>query len=105
MTATATSIVKDQELVSVGVVESPSVDLINDFTASIWDQSKSSAVSEKEDFVNTFICHIIFYVIFCVSLVLHILIDLGLGSFIRNKIFNYTGNLNKTIVEKNQAYA
>ncbi len=89
MTATAAPTVKDQELVSFGLVESASVNSINDFIPSKLNESEVS--SEKSDFVNTFICHLIFYAIFCVSLVLHILIDLGLGSFIKNKFVQLIG--------------
>ena len=89
MTATAAPTVKDQELVSFGLVESASVNSINDFIPSKLNESQVS--SEESDFVNTFICHVIFYAIFCVSLVLHILIDLGLGSVIKNKFVQLIG--------------
>ena len=36
-----------------------------------------------DEFVNTFIIHLIFYAIFCFSLVAHIIFDFGLGSFIK----------------------
>ena len=103
MTATVAPIVKDQELVSCGLVESASVHSITDFTPSKWKES--TVTEEKENFVNTFICHLIFYSIFCVSIVLHILIDLGLGSFIKNKLSHLIGLGKKTFLEKSPAFA
>ena len=83
MTAAAAPTVKDQELVSLGLIESASVKSITDFTSS--QLSESTVLTEKEDFANSFICHLIFYALFCVSIVLYILVDLGLGDFIKNK--------------------
>ncbi len=102
MTATAAPTVKDQELVSFGLVESASVNSINDFIPSKLNESEVS--SEKSDFINTFICHLIFYAIFCVSLVLHILIDLGLGSFIKNKFVQLIGPGRHTATPKNPIF-
>jgi len=103
MTATAAPTVKDQELVSFGLVESASVNSINDFIPSKLNESEVS--SEKSDFVNTFICHVIFYAIFCVSLVLHILIDLGLGSFIKNKFVQLIGPVRNNPAPKSPVFA
>ena len=57
MTATSAPIVKDQEFVSFGLVESASVNSITDFTPSIFNESKATA--ENGDFVNTFILSLI----------------------------------------------
>ncbi len=103
MTATVAPIEKDQDFVSFGLVESASVNSITDFTPSILNESKATA--ENGDFVNTFICHIIFYAFFCVSLFLHILIDLGLGSFLKNKFNQLIGLGKKTVFEKTPAFA
>ena len=103
MTATAAPTVKDQELVSFGLVESASVNSINDFIPSKLNESEVS--SEKSDFVNTFICHVIFYAIFCVSLVLHILIDLGLGSLVKNQFLQLFKIVKNTVDVKNPAFA
>ena len=103
MTATAPRTVKDQELVSFGLVESASVNSITDFTPSRLNESK--VTSEKDDFVNTFICHLIFYVFFCVSLFLHIFIDLGLSAFTKNKLNQLIGIAKKTFFEKPPAFA
>ena len=105
MTATSSPIVKDQEFVSFGLVESASVNSISDFTPSKLIVNKVTASMDKEDFVNTFICHLIFYSVFCFSLVLHILIDLGLGSFVKNKFVQLIGFGKKRAFEKSPVFA
>ncbi len=105
MTATTAPRVKDQEIVSFGLVEPASVNSINDLTPSKLDQSKVIPHNRNEDFTNTIICHFIFYAIFCVSLVMHVLIDLGLGYFIRRKFLQLTGFGKKTVFEKKPAFA
>ena len=104
MTASA-STVKDQELVSFGLVESASVNSIADFIPTKLNESELTPGKENDDFANTFICHLIFYAVFCISLVLHILIDLGLGSFINKKFSNLIGLTKKTIFKKEPAFA
>ena len=103
MTTTTAQTVKDLELVSLGLVESASVNSISDFIPSKLNESK--APEEEENFVNTFICHLIFYAFFCVALVLHILIDLGLWSFIENKFTQLKAVGQKTVFEKSPAFA
>ena len=103
MTATTAPTVKDQELVSFGLVESASVNSIADFIPSKLNESEAN--SEMHDFINTFICHLVFYAIFCFALVLHILIDLGLGSFIKNKFVQAIGLIRNNISEKSPAFA
>ena len=107
MTATAAPTVKDQELVPFGLVESASVNSIADFIPSELNKSQVNTEKENknEDFNNTFICHLIFYAVFCIALVLHILIDLGLGTFIQNKIVQLKGLGKKTFVQKSPAFA
>tara|TARA_B100001250_G_scaffold411751_1_gene441141 strand:- start:3779 stop:4096 length:318 start_codon:yes stop_codon:yes gene_type:complete len=105
MTATVASIVKDHELMSSGLVESASVKSITDFMSSELNESEVTSGKEKDDFLNIFICHLIFYVVFCVSLVLHILIDLGLGSFIKNNFYQLFGLINKPVFEEKPAFA
>ena len=105
MTATSAPIVKDQEFVSFGLVESASVNSISDFTPSNLIVNKVTTSIDKEDFVNTFICHLIFYFVFCFSLVLHILIDLGLGSFVKNKFVQLIGFGKKRAFEKSPLFA
>ena len=105
MTATTAPIVKDQEFVSFGLVESASVNSISDFTPSKLIVNRVNASMDKEDFVNTFICHLIFYSFFCFSLVLHILIDLGLGSFVKNKFVQLIGFGKKHAFERSPVFA
>ena len=98
--AIASPTVKDKELGSFGLVESASVKSITDFTPSKLNESKATSEKKNEDFANTFICHLIFYVLFCVSIVLHILIDLGLGSFIEKKFIQLIRFGNKIILKR-----
>ena len=109
MTATASPTVKDQKLLSCGLVESAGVNSFADFNPSKFNESQLSTEKEteieKDDFKNTFICHLIFYAFLCVSIVLHILIDLGVGSFIKNKFVQLMGLGKKTVFAKSPAYA
>tara|TARA_B100000579_G_C22207974_1_gene565942 strand:- start:113 stop:430 length:318 start_codon:yes stop_codon:yes gene_type:complete len=105
MTATAAPTVKDQELISSGLVESASVNSIADFGPSKPNEKVIIDEKEKNEFINTFICHLIFYAVFCISLVLHIIFDLGLGALIK-KTFIYLIELTKNYFgEENPAFA
>tara|TARA_B100001093_G_C26388280_1_gene825975 strand:- start:204 stop:545 length:342 start_codon:yes stop_codon:yes gene_type:complete len=105
MTATAASRVKDQELMPFGLVESASVNSFADFVPSNLNETEANEEMEKNDFINIFICHLIFYSVFCIALVLHILIDLGLGSFVKNQFLHLIETAKNTDVEKNPAFA
>ena len=105
MTPTVAPTAKNQELKSFGLVESASVNSIADFIPSKLNESKASLEKDKDDFKNTFICHLIFYAFFCVSLVLYIFIDLGLGTFLKNKFVHLMGHRNNTVIEKTPAFA
>ncbi|AIQ97504.1 hypothetical protein EW15_1412 [Prochlorococcus sp. MIT 0801] len=105
MTATAALRVKDQELMPFGSVESARVNSFGDFVPSILNETEANEEKAKNDFVNIFICHLIFYAVFCISLVLHILIDLGLGSFVKNQFLQLIENSNNKFFEKNPAFA
>ena len=107
MTAIATSVptVKDQEFVSHGLVESKSVNSFADFVSSNLNETAENKENEVNDFINTFICHLIFYAVFCISLVFHILIDLGLGSLIKNLILHLIEFAKNTFTLKNPAFA
>ncbi len=105
MTATAASTVKDQELMSCGLVETASVNSFADFIPSKLNETEAITKKEKNDFINSFICHLIFYAVFCISLVLHILIDLGLGSFVKNKFIQLIDIVKNTFLDKNLAFA
>ena len=103
MTVTTAPKVKEQELSSYGLVESASVNSITDFIP--FESNQNKVKKEKEDFSNIFICHLIFYAVFCVSLVLYIFIDLGLGSFLKNKFVHLIGHRKKIIFDKTPAFA
>ena len=105
MTAAAAPTVKDQEIKPFGLVESAGVNAFADFVPSKLNETESNEEKKKNDFINIFICHLIFYAFFCISLVLHILIDLGLGSFVKNKYFQLIEIVKNIFFEKNAAFA
>ena len=105
MTATATPTVKDQDLISSGLVDSASVNSFADFIPSKSNEHELIAEQEKNEFVNVFICHLIFYAVFCISIVMHILIDLGLGTFIKKTFSELVELAKNNFVEKNPAFA
>ena len=85
---TSTSALKniDQELAQFGWVESIATNSISDFNSFKIDVEENITNEKEPDLLDKFICHFIFYVVFCYSLVLHIIIDLGFGSFLENKL-------------------
>tara|TARA_B100000945_G_scaffold90450_1_gene70538 strand:- start:1 stop:318 length:318 start_codon:yes stop_codon:yes gene_type:complete len=105
MTATAAQTVKDQELMSFGFVESASVNSFAEFVPSNLNVMEENEAKDKNDFINIFICHLIFYAVFCISLLMHILIDLGLGTFVKNKFIQLIKITKNIFVEKNPAFA
>ena len=105
MTATAAPTVKDQELMPFGLVESAGVNAFADFVPSKLNETVSKEEKVKNDFINFFICHLIFYAVFFISLVLHILIDLGFGSFVKNQFLQLIKNTKNNVVENNPAFA
>ena len=105
MTATAPPTVRDHELISTGFVESASVNSIADFVPSRLNEKDVIDKKEKIEFVNSFICHLIFYIVFCISLLLHILIDLGLGSFLKKTFIQLIEVAKNNFVEKKPAFA
>ncbi len=105
MTATATPTVKDQKLMPRGLVESTRVNSFEDFVSSNLNETEANKKKEVNDFINTFICHLLFYAVFCISIVLHILIDLGLGSLIKNQFLQLIEIAKNTVFVKNPAFA
>mgnify|MGYP001238201793 CR=1 FL=1 len=105
MTATAAQTVKDQELMSFGFVESASVNSFAEFVPSNLNVMEENEAKDKNDFINIFICHLIFYAVFCISLLMHILIDLGLGTFVKNKFIQLIKITKNIFVEKIPAFA
>jgi len=105
MNATTTPTVKDQELISSGLLASASLNSIADFIPSKLNEKEIIDQNEKIEFINTFICHLIFYAVFCISLVLHILIDLGLGAFVKKSFIHLIDIPNNNFVEKKPAFA
>ena len=76
----------DQELAQFGWVESAATNTISGFKSqkSIFEEERTD--TKNNDLIDKFICHLIFYFIFCYSILLHIVIDLGFGSFLVNKV-------------------
>ena len=106
MTATTAPTVKDQELMPHGLVESASVNSFADFVSSNLNETEANKEKkEVNDFINTFVCHLIFYAVFCISIVLHIIIDLGLGSLVRNQFLGLIQIAKTTFSAKNPAFA
>ena len=107
MTATAPSTVNNQELVSYGLIETASVCSITDFNPSKLKENEINVTyaQEKEDFINTFICHLIFYAFFCVACVIHIFIDLGLEALIKERFSKFIGLEKKPFFTKSPAFA
>ena len=76
----------DQELAQFGWVESIATNSISDFKSPKESVVELRTDENTSDLIDTFICHSIFYVIFCYSLCLYVFIDLGFGCFLKNKV-------------------
>lgn len=76
----------DQELAQFGWVEPIATNFISDFKSPKIDVEEQTNNEKVSDLIDKFICHLIFYVVFCYSLFLYIFIDLGFGSFLKNKV-------------------
>ena len=75
----------DQELAQFGWKESIATNSISNFKSPILNVVKQTTDKKKADLIEIFICHFVFYLIFCYSLFQYVFIDLGLGLFIVNK--------------------
>ena len=76
----------DQELAQFGWVESIATNSISDFKSHRSSLGELTTDERKSELIDTFICHSIFYVIFCYSLFLYVFYDLGFGFFLQNKV-------------------
>ena len=76
----------DQELAQFGWVGSIATNSISDFESGKESFVDLRTDEKTSDLIDTFICHSIFYVIFCYSLCLYVFIDLGFGCFLKNKV-------------------
>ena len=77
----------DQELAQFGWVEPIATNSISDFKSPKIDIEEQLANETESDLIDTFICHLIFYIVFCYSLFLYIFVDLGFGFFLKNKVY------------------
>tara|TARA_B100000965_G_scaffold139246_1_gene115938 strand:+ start:174 stop:491 length:318 start_codon:yes stop_codon:yes gene_type:complete len=105
MTSTAAPTVKDQELILRELVESESVNSLPDFFSSNLNEMEANKENDINDFINNFICHLIFYAVFCITLVFHIFVDLGLGSLVKNQFLQFIEISRNFFVEKKTAFA
>lgn len=76
----------DQEIAQFGWVGSIATNSISDFNSAKESVVELRTDEKISDLIDTFICHSIFYVIFCYSLCLYVFIDLGFGCFLKNKM-------------------
>ena len=76
----------DQELAQFGWVKSIATNSISDFKSPKLDFKKQTTNEKKSDLKDTFICHLILYMVFCYSLFLYVFIDLSFGSFLKNNV-------------------
>ena len=77
--------ISDQELAQFRWVESIATNSISDFKSPKIDVEEHTTNEKESDLIDTFICHFIFYMVFCYSLCLYVFIDLGFGSFSKTK--------------------
>ena len=82
---TSAQVVIDQELAQFGWIESIATNSISDFKSPNLNLVEQSTNDKYSDLIDTVICHLIFYVLFCYSLFLYLVIDLGFASFIKNE--------------------
>ena len=76
----------DQELAQFGSVESIATNSIKDFNSPKIDIEDQTTNEKESDLIDTFICHLIFLMVIGNSLFLYVFIDLGFGSFLKNKV-------------------
>ena len=76
----------DQELAQFGWVGSIATNSISDFKSA--KESVVELITDEKisDLIDTFICHSIYYVIFCYCQCLYVFIDLDFGCFLKNKV-------------------
>ncbi len=88
----------DQELAQFGWVESIATNSISDFKSAKIGVEEQKTNKKESNLTDKFICHLIFYVVFCYSLFLYVFIDLGFGSFLKNKVntlFKFKNNFER----------
>ena len=101
----ATPTVKDHEVYSAGLVEAAGVNSLTDFNPSKLNENEIITDNEKNDFIDIFICHLIFYSVFCVSLFLHIVIDLGFGAGFKKLYIQLIESVKKNFIKKKTAFS
>ena len=76
----------DQELAQFGWVGTIATNSISDFKLPKIDVEEQTTNEKESDLIDTFICHLIFYVVLCFSIFLYVFIDLGFGTFLKTKV-------------------
>ena len=79
----------DHELAQFGWVDSVAINSISEFKSPKANTEELTTNKEKSDLIDRFICHLIFYVIFCYSIFLYVAIDLGVYSFLEKIITTF----------------
>ena len=79
----------DHELAQFGWVDSVATNSISEFKSPKANTEELITNKEQSDLIDKFICHLIFYVIFCYSIFLYVAIDLGVCSFLEKKITTF----------------
>ena len=83
---TSAQAIIDQELAQFGWVESIANNSIRNFKSPRLNNLEQATDTKISNLIDRFICHLIFYVIFCYSIFLYVFIDVDFGSFIENQI-------------------
>ena len=83
---TSVKSVIDQELAQFGWMESIATNRISDFISPKLNILEQTTDEKHSNLIDNFICHLIFYVIFCYSLFLYVFVDLGVSSFFKAKL-------------------
>ena len=75
-----------RELAQFGWVESIATNSKSDFKSTNIDVDEQKTNKKEAGLIDMFIFHMIFYMVFCFSLFLYVFVDLGFGSFFKNKV-------------------
>ena len=79
----------DHELAQFVWMESIATNPISDLKSPKIDVDEQKTNEKNPDLTDSFICHIIFYVIICYSIFIYVLIDLDFGTFLKTTINSF----------------
>ena len=86
---TSTQQIIDQEIAQFGWVDLIATNSIIDFNSSKSKGSKTITFEKESDVKDIFICNLIFYLVSCYSLLIHVFIDLVFASYLGKKVNKY----------------